>query len=97
MRYLREVTELDPADLRHLYVQFADIIAARITAGVYTIKLPAERDLAEEFRVSYVTARKGMAVLRDRGLTVSIHGRGTFVAPAHRLTQPGAAAQPAPR
>ena len=47
---------------------------------MYTIKLPGERDLAEEFGVSYITARHAIAILRERGLIVSIHGRGTFVA-----------------
>jgi len=29
-----------------------------------------------------------MAILRERGLIVSIHGRGTFVAPEYRETPP---------
>jgi DNA-binding GntR family transcriptional regulator len=43
-------------------------------------KLPAERSLAEEYGVSCITVRHAMAFLRERGLIVSIHGRGTFVA-----------------
>ncbi len=58
----------------------ADKIAARIAAGRYTAKLPGERALAEEFGVSYITARHSMAIFRQRGLVVSIHGRGTYVA-----------------
>ncbi len=73
-------TEIDRDRIEHVYVQIADIIAARITAGTYTAKLPAERALAEEFGVSYITQRHAMAILRERGLIVSIHGRGTFVA-----------------
>ena len=54
----------------------------RIESGYYSIKLRSERDLAEEFGVSYITVRHSMAILRERGLVISIHGRGTFVASA---------------
>ncbi len=65
---------------RHAYEQLADTIAARIAAGYYHFKLPRELHIAEEFGVSYTTVRHAMAILRERGLIVSIHGRGTLVA-----------------
>lgn len=77
-------TVIDRAGMRHAYQQVADAVAARITAGRYLVKLPSERDLAAEFSVSYLTVRHAMAILRERGLIVSIHGRGTFVAPDSR-------------
>ena len=74
-------TVINRADIRHAYQQVADAIAARITAGRYPVKLPSERDLAEEFGVSYpTTVRHALAILRERGLIVTIHGRGTFIA-----------------
>lgn len=73
-------TNIDRASFRCAYEQVADAIAARITSGVYSVKLPGERDLAKEFGVSYATARHAMAILRQRGLIVSVHGRGTYVA-----------------
>ncbi len=84
--------------IKHAYVQVVDKIAARIAVGTYTAKLPAERALAEEFGVSYITLRHSMEILRERGLIVSIHGRGTFVA-AHfendqKPPQSGLASQP---
>jgi DNA-binding GntR family transcriptional regulator len=75
-------TAINRASIQHAYQQVADAIAARIEAGYYTIKLRSERDLAEEFGVSYITVRHATAILRQRGLIVSIHGRGTFVASA---------------
>src|SRR5712691_1694749 len=78
---------IDRAGLRHAYEQVTDTLAARIAAGYYTVKLPRELHLAEEFGVSYTTMRRAMAILRERGLIVSIHGRGTFVAPEHREIQ----------
>lgn len=69
-------------NIKHAYQQVADAIAAQITADHDTIKLPSERHLAEEFGVSYITIRHATAILRERNLIVSIHGRGTYVAAA---------------
>ncbi len=71
---------VNPNRLDHAYIQVADDVARRIREEEISYKLPAERSLAEEYGVSYITVRHAMAILRDRGLIVSIHGRGTFVA-----------------
>jgi GntR family transcriptional regulator len=65
-----------------VYVQVADHIAARIASGDLTpgSRLPAERDLATAYGVSYDTIRRATSVLRERGLIITVHGRGTFVA-----------------
>lgn len=63
------------------YVRFADHIAALIAAGELRpgARLPAERELAEQYGVAYHTVRRAMVVLRERQLVQSVHGRGTFV------------------
>ncbi|MFE0642253.1 GntR family transcriptional regulator [Streptomyces sp. NPDC058877] len=38
------------------------------------------RDLAEEHGVACPTVRRAAQVLRERGLVLTVHGRGTFVA-----------------
>ncbi len=43
--------------------------------------LPAERDMAAEYGVAYDTIRRATALLRERGLIITIIGRGTYVAP----------------
>ncbi len=68
--------------ITHAYIQVADAITTRIQNGQYLVKLPSERALAEEYGVSYITLRHATAILRERGLIVSIHGRGTYVAAA---------------
>jgi DNA-binding GntR family transcriptional regulator len=73
-------TPVDPYGREHAYVQVADDVARRITTGEITRKLPAERALADEYGVAYTTVRHAMEVLRDRGMIITIHGRGTFVA-----------------
>jgi GntR family transcriptional regulator len=70
---------MNPYGADHAYAQVADDVARRIRAGEITRKLPAERDLADEYGVSYVTVRHAMQLLRDRGLIITVHGRGTFV------------------
>lgn len=64
------------------YVQVADDIAGRIASGELApgARLRSERDLAEFYGRSYGTIRRAMEQLRERGLIVTIHGRGTFIA-----------------
>lgn len=75
---------IDPKAPKLVYVQVADHIAARISAGELApgARLAAERDLATEYGVAYDTIRRATALLRDRGLILTIVGRGTFVKPA---------------
>jgi GntR family transcriptional regulator len=74
-----EATGGRDADLA--YARVADDIASRITSGELApgARLRAERDLAVYYEVSYGTVRRAMALLRERGLITTIHGRGTFV------------------
>jgi GntR family transcriptional regulator len=66
---------------QYAYVQVADDVERRINTGEIKDKLAAERDLAEEYGVAYTTVRHAMQVLRDRGVIITRHGRGTFVKP----------------
>jgi GntR family transcriptional regulator len=74
-----EATGGRDADLA--YMRVAGDIAARIASGELAAgaRLRSERDLAEFYEVAYGTVRRAMKVLRDRGLIVTIQGRGTFV------------------
>jgi DNA-binding GntR family transcriptional regulator len=75
------VPPFKPTQLRLMYEQVADHLAARIEARELPpgSKLPPERDLAAEYQVAYNTMRRAMDVLRKRGLVVTMHGRGTYV------------------
>lgn len=63
------------------YRRIADALAARIGSGRYAAgsKLPSEQALAEDFGVAYGTVRRAMDVLRERGLILTVWGKGTFV------------------
>jgi len=78
----REIPDFDPQGPQLVYVAVADHVAARIAAGELRpgTRLPAERDLAVEYGVAYLTVRRAAQVLRERGLIVTVHGKGTFVA-----------------
>ncbi len=72
---------VDPNAPKLIYVQVAEHIAQRITAGELApgARLAAERDLAAEYGVTYDTIRRATGLLRERGLILTIVGRGTFV------------------
>ncbi|WP_153396492.1 FadR/GntR family transcriptional regulator [Ornithinicoccus halotolerans] len=91
----------------------ADTVVARllesIREGRYPVdaRLPRESELAEDARVSRLTLREAVRVLRDKGVLRVEQGRGTFVNPPEhwsvldpsllhaRLDRPGALAQAA--
>lgn len=83
--YLRVVSvppfdpDADPG--RYLYLKVADHIETRIRAGNLKPghRLPAERDLAEEYGISLGTARKATKELRKRKLVTTTASLGTFV------------------
>ncbi|WP_320778782.1 winged helix-turn-helix domain-containing protein [Streptomyces sp. CRN 30] len=63
-------------------MQMADHIAERIAKGELRpgARLPGERDLAAEYGVANLTARRATRELRERGLVVTLPAKGTFVA-----------------
>lgn len=65
------------------YMAVADFIETQVKSGKLPVgaRLAPERDLAEEYGVSYMTVRRAMKELRERGIITTVHGRGTFVAP----------------
>jgi GntR family transcriptional repressor for pyruvate dehydrogenase complex len=68
-------------DTRKLYRQVADSILAQIKSGEYEpgARLPSERDLAANFKVSRPTIREAMIALEILGWVDSRHGSGIYV------------------
>ncbi|TML06664.1 MAG: phosphonate metabolism transcriptional regulator PhnF [Actinobacteria bacterium] len=64
------------------WAQIEDALAARIGGGELRVgdRLPAERELCDQWRVSRGTIRQAMQALEARGLVERGVGRGTFVA-----------------
>lgn len=63
------------------YADIAADITARIKSGEYKPgeKLPSYTQLSELYSVSFSTAARAVALLRDRGLVVGAPGRGVYV------------------
>jgi GntR family transcriptional regulator len=64
-------------------VQVAADIETDIDAGRLApdTRLPSEAELSVQYGVARVSVRRAMELLRERGKVVTVHGRGTFVAP----------------
>ncbi|MEV1019932.1 GntR family transcriptional regulator [Streptomyces sp. NPDC050264] len=73
---------LDPHSATPLYVQLADVIEAGIRAGSLAPDrpIPSENAMADEYGVARLTARRAAQELRERGLIVTVRGKGSFVA-----------------
>ena len=67
-----------------IYVQIMDQIKAQITAGDLRENdiLPSVRTLAKDLKISALTVKKAYDNLELEGYTVTVHGKGTYVAAA---------------
>jgi GntR family transcriptional regulator len=83
--YMTQVPDFDATanEAAYLWARVANHIACRIKVGELAAgaRLPGERDLADEYRVSLGTARRAIEDLRDRKLVVTLPAKGTFVMP----------------
>ena len=72
---------IDPHGDRAVYRQLADQLRGDILAGEYGpgSVIPSETTLMQRYGVARNTVRLAMTMLREEGLVVTHHGRGTFV------------------
>ncbi|MEW2590888.1 GntR family transcriptional regulator [Micromonospora aurantiaca] len=72
------------------YRAIADALRERIEGGIIPPGglLPAESVLTAEFRASRGTIRQAIAVLRDEGVVITQHGRGTYADPRQQGWDP---------
>jgi GntR family transcriptional regulator len=84
MSLIKQLGTIEKADPTPLYLQLQKILREAIDGEVMKAEeaIPAERDLAERFRVSRITVRKAIGELVKDGLVTRRRGAGTFVAPA---------------
>ena len=68
-----------------IYEQIMDQIKAQITAGDLKENdiLPSVRTLAKDLKISALTVKKAYDNLELEGYTVTVHGKGTYVAAAN--------------
>ncbi len=67
---------------KHLYLQIARQIMEKIENSEWKVgdMIPSERELAEIYKVSRITATKAVEYLQEKGLIYREVGRGTFIA-----------------
>lgn len=65
-----------------IYEQIMDQIKTSILCGdlLEDTMLPSVRGLAKELKISALTVKKAYDNLEKEGFTVTVHGKGTFVA-----------------
>lgn len=75
---------IDPDGPVPLYQQVADDIAARIESGEIAPgrKIPSESTIAQQYEVGRSTAKRAVAILKERGLVYGVNGKGVFVRPS---------------
>ena len=68
-----------------IYEQIMDQIKAQITAGDLKENdiLASVRTLAKDLKISALTVKKAYDNLEQEGFTVTVHGKGTYVAAAN--------------
>jgi DNA-binding FadR family transcriptional regulator len=85
---------LEAVEARRLYRQVADQLRALIDSGEYRVgsRLPTERDLAEQLKVSRPTVREALIALEVEGRVRIRVGSGIYVSEpaAHALSLPAA-------
>ncbi|WP_431918142.1 GntR family transcriptional regulator [Micromonospora wenchangensis] len=71
------------------YRTIADELRHRIESGAIPpgALLPAESALTAEFRAARGTVRQAIAALREAGLVVTDHGRGTYAVPRQSASE----------
>jgi len=73
--------EYEAIQSERLYEKIVEQIQRRIMDGELKVgdQLPAERELAEQFRVSRTAVREAVRALSEKGFTQVRPGRGTFI------------------
>lgn len=68
-----------------LYLQLKDKLLERILSGAYQPeeKLPSERNLSKEFKISRITVREALKALSNEGFIYAQVGKGTYVNHIH--------------
>ena len=69
-----------------IYEQIVDQVKAQIISGELKEddNLPSVRTLSKELRISALTVKKAYDSLEQEGFTVTIHGKGPYVAAANK-------------
>lgn len=73
---------INNSSMTPLYEQIVNQVKNAVLCGELTenTALPSVRGLSKELKISALTVKKAYDCLEQQGFTVTIHGKGTFVA-----------------
>ena len=77
---------LNNASMIPIYEQLAEQVKSQILSGVLAENevLPSVRTLSASLKISALTVKKAYDKLEEDGFVVTVHGKGTYVAPTDR-------------
>ena len=77
---------LNNASMIPIYEQLAEQVKSQILSGVLPENeaLPSVRTLSASLKISALTVKKADDKLEEDGFVVTVHGKGTYVAPTNR-------------
>ena len=77
---------INNSSMQPIYEQIVAQVRNKIMQGELEedTALPSVRTLAKDLRVSALTVKKAYDRLEEEGLTVTVHGKGTFVTETNR-------------
>ena len=77
---------LNNASMIPIYEQLAEQVKSQILSGVLPENeaLPSVRTLSASLKISAPTVKKAYDKLEEDGFVVTVHGKGTYVAPTNR-------------
>ncbi|WP_227935474.1 FadR/GntR family transcriptional regulator [Alkalihalobacillus deserti] len=75
------IISFNPVSSNKLYIQIYNQVLSEIKSGTFNIgdKLPAERELCEQFGVSRAPVRQALSALELNGIIYSRQGEGVYV------------------
>jgi DNA-binding LacI/PurR family transcriptional regulator len=73
---------MEKMEIQPLYQQIYNHLWEAVSSGKLSVgdKVPSEKELCEQFKVSRITSKKALEMLSEEGVLVRFPGKGSFVA-----------------
>lgn len=77
---------INNSSMQPIYEQLVDQVKQLIVTGELKEEeiLPSVRTLSRDLKISALTVKKAYDRLEEEGFIITVHGKGSFVAPANR-------------
>lgn len=77
---------INNSSMQPIYEQIVEQIKRAVIAGELKEEeiLPSVRTLSKDLKISALTVKKAYDCLEEEGFIVTVHGKGSFIAPTNR-------------